>query len=59
MAGHAALALRAARVSQPAKRCRIRPGGKWIAAACRTGGVEIWPLTPDGPPHRLLVTGSR
>ena len=33
------------------------PGGKWIAAACRTGGVEIWPLTPDGPPHRLLVKG--
>ena len=33
------------------------PGGKWIAAACRTGGVEIWPLTPDGPPRRLLVKG--
>ena len=32
-------------------------GGKWIAAACRTGGVEIWPLTPDGPPRRSLVKG--
>ena len=33
------------------------PGGKWIAAACRTGGVEIWPLTPDGPPRRVAREG--
>jgi WD40 repeat protein len=33
------------------------PNGRWIAAASRKGGVEIWPLTADGPPHRLLVEG--
>lgn len=33
------------------------PNGKWIAAASRKGGVEIWPLTVDGLPHRLLVQG--
>ena len=35
------------------------PNGRWIAAASRKGGVEIWPLTADGPPHRLLVEGVR
>ena len=33
------------------------PNGKWIAAASRRGGVEIWPLTVDGLPHRRLVEG--
>jgi WD40 repeat protein len=33
------------------------PNGKWIAAASRKGGVEIWPLTVDGPPHRRLASG--
>ena len=35
------------------------PNGKWIAAAARKGGVEIWPLTAESLPHRRLVEGVK
>jgi len=35
------------------------PNGKWIAAASRTGGIEVWPLATDGLARRTIVEGVR
>ena len=35
------------------------PDGKWIAAASRKGGVEIWPSTANGLPRRRLAPGMQ
>ena len=35
------------------------PNGKWIAAASRRGGVEVWPWPLAGVARRRLVEGVR
>ena len=54
LACHVALAVDPSSGGRPARDVAFDPNGKWIAAASRRGGVEVWPSTVNGFPRRRL-----
>ena len=55
----AALAIGASSRGRPARDVAFDPNGKWIAAASRRGGVEVWPSTDRRLPASADLVSCR